>query len=157
MKGEIAAFDSGNFTLSNDNSQSRISFVGTGGWNPENFKLIEMGTFDISQAGLQNINLTTVADGWHPLGLRKLVLEPATMTSLDENQDIPIRIFVKDNKIYCVNFFLYNMQGELLYQDRNNYLNAGFHTLSFVPRHSGLLLGKVIVGNKVVAQKVSIK
>ena len=166
VKGEIAAFDSGNFTLSNDNSQSRISFVGTGGWNPENFKLIEMGTFDISQAGLQNINLTTVADGWHPLGLRKLVLEPATMTSLDENQDIPIRIFVKDNKIYCelqvkqdcnVNFFLYNMQGELLYQDRNNYLNAGFHTLSFVPRHSGLLLGKVIVGNKVVAQKVSIK
>ena len=88
------------------------------------------------------------------------------MTSLDENQDIPIRIFVKDNKIYCelqvkpdcnVNFFLYNMQGELLYQDRNNYLNVGFHTLSFVPRHSGLLLGKVIVGNKVVAQKVSIK
>lgn len=125
-----------------------------------------MGTFDISQTGLQNINLTTVADGWHPLGLRKLVLEPATMTKLDENQDIPIRIFVKDNKIYCelqvkqdcnANFFLYNMQGELLYQDRNNYLNAGFHTLSFVPGHSGLLLGKVIVGNKVVTQKVSIR
>jgi alpha-L-fucosidase len=53
---------------------AKIDVPATGGY--DSFTTIELGTFEVKEAGTQRLVITPVKKGWNPVNLRMVTLEP---------------------------------------------------------------------------------
>lgn len=163
VKGDIACFDSGSFRFTmGNNAASTVTFRGTGGWDPANFKLQDLGQVNIQETGLQYVELAPIVEGWNALGMRNVVLVPEESTGLLGLQADGMNVVSGDRCIEIqftllesaeVTIRLYDIQGQMLDTYSDVQMEQGRHTLSFDNLQPGIVILSAIINGQLITRK----
>ena len=71
----MAALEKASFEVSAGDKKVRGNANATGDWTK--FRLVKLGTLELSSAGKATVTLHAVKDGWQPLNIKAVRLKPS--------------------------------------------------------------------------------